>query len=86
MSGAAPAPAQCLIAPWRVLALRSAPVAVARLDEAALGLQRRDVGAGQLLRDFRERGAARCEPLDKPLVDGLVLAVLLLAVGGGDVS
>ena len=63
------------------LSIRS--LAVARLDEAALRLERGDIGAGELLGDFGERRAAGGEALDQPLVDGLAFAVLLAAIGGG---
>src|SRR5438067_8538400 len=57
-------------------------LAVARLDEAPLRLQRRDVGARELLGHVGKSGAARCEAFDQALVDGLSFAVFLLPVRG----
>ena len=66
---------------------RNLVLAVARLDEAALGFERRHVGARELLGDFVERRAARGERL-RPAARRRVMpfAVLLAAIGRRDVA
>ena len=55
-------------------------LAVAGLDEAALRLERSDVGAGELLGNFAERVPAGGEAFDQPLIHGLVFTIALAAV------
>src|SRR6476469_8038037 len=66
---------------WRALALDPL-LPISGLDEAALSLQRCDVGTGQLLADLAKSRPACGKPLDQSLIHRLSLAVLFLAVGG----
>src|SRR5437763_2342242 len=59
--------------------------AVAGLDEAALSLERGDIGAGQFLGNLAQSGAPGGEAFDQPLVDRLAFAVLIRTEGCGDV-
>ena len=61
-------------------------LAVAALDEAALGFERRHVGLAPA--SPKSRSAPRGPPpgLDQPLVDADALAVALAAIGGGNME
>src|SRR5258708_5248224 len=59
--------------------------AVARLDKASLGFERRQIDPSQFVGNVGKRCPARGEGLDQPLVGALAFTVRLSAIGGGDV-